>query len=103
MNNAPDYENNLVFTPKDTNYDILKEYEAHGEPLPSYLDWKALNELERITSLDRINLANQLKKLLNENKKLKDLLEKAMDDVYQISLVDEDSRELLMQIQEVLK
>ena len=75
MNNAPDYNNNLAFAPKDTNFDTLKEYEAHGETLPSYENYI----------------------------KLKDLLEKAMDDVYQMSLVNEDSRELLMQIQEVLK
>lgn len=27
-----------------TNYDILKEYEAHKEPLPSYDEYKRLQE-----------------------------------------------------------
>ena len=79
-----------------TNYDILKEYEAHGEPLPSYDIYKSMENHCAVYS-DANNY------LVEENKKLKDLLEKAMDDVYQISLVNEDSRELLMQIQEVLK
>ena len=28
-----------------TNYDTLKEYEAHKEPLPSYYDWVKTKEL----------------------------------------------------------
>ena len=74
MNNTPDYENDLVFKPKDTNYDTLKEYEAHGEPLPSYDDWKAVNELEKITLKDRAKVANQLVESQNKNRKLKELL-----------------------------
>jgi len=29
---------------KMTNYDTLKEYEAHKEPLPSYEEWKTAKE-----------------------------------------------------------
>lgn len=29
-----------------TNYDILKEYEAHNTPLPSYEEWKEYQELD---------------------------------------------------------
>ncbi len=60
MNNAPDYDN-LAFAPKDTNYDILKEYEAHGEPLPSYNEYLAYKAVNKFFS--------------EENKKLRDLLE----------------------------
>lgn len=28
----------------NTNYDTLKEYEAHKEPLPSYDEWKSLQK-----------------------------------------------------------
>ena len=28
-----------------TNYDILKEYEAHKTPVPSYEEWQQLKEL----------------------------------------------------------
>ena len=28
-----------------TNYDILKEYEAHKEPLPSYEEWHKVKDL----------------------------------------------------------
>ena len=67
MNNTPDYED-LAFSPKDTNYDILKEYEAHGEPLPRYDIYKSMENHCAVYS-DANNY------LVEENKKLRDLLE----------------------------
>lgn len=51
MNNTPDYNDNLAFEPKDTNYDILKEYEAHNEPLPSYYEYAKIKVI-----LQRVNI-----------------------------------------------
>lgn len=60
MNNAPDYENNLAFSPKDTNYDILKEYEAHGEPLPSYEKYMRLKQDIEIVSQKLLSIKAEL-------------------------------------------
>ena len=51
-----------------TNHDILKEYEAHKIPVPSYEEWqKVLN----------IDFNNEVLRL--ENAKLKELLKECME------------------------
>lgn len=45
-----------------TNYDILKEYEAHKAPVPSYEEWKAAYECQLMES----ELVLTLKELLKE-------------------------------------
>jgi hypothetical protein len=48
-----------------TNYDILKEYEAHKTPVPSYKEWKQLIKfLEEFNALDVAKENQQLKELL---------------------------------------
>ena len=45
-----------------TNYDILKEYEAHKTPVPSYDEWQAAYECQLMES----ELVLTLKELLKE-------------------------------------
>lgn len=53
-----------------TNYDILKEYEVHKTPVPSYEEWQQLHKfLEEFNALD----------VSKENKKLKELLYKCRE------------------------
>ena len=50
-----------------TNYDILKEYEAHKTPVPSYEEWQQLHKfLEEFNALDVAKENQQLKELLKE-------------------------------------
>ena len=53
-----------------TNYDILKEYEAHKTPVPSYQEYKRLKEVER----KKGKLVNVNYKIKQENQQLKKLL-----------------------------
>lgn len=53
-----------------TNYDILKEYEAHKTPVPSYEEYNRLKEVER----KKGKLVNVNYKIKQENQKLKELL-----------------------------
>lgn len=53
-----------------TNYDILKEYEAHQTPVPSYDEWKAkLEKLKDLLEKDRatINDLKQVREALTSN------------------------------------
>lgn len=50
-----------------TNYEILKEYEEHKEPIPSYEEWKKLKSHDEIAT---INLGEKC----IENDKLKKFL-----------------------------
>ena len=81
----------------------LMQYEKGCSP-------SAIQRKYSLTYEQGYELAERLKKtqeleleVRRENEKLKDLLEKAMDDVYQMSLVNEDSRELLNKIDEAVK
>ena len=91
-NNTPDYKDNLVFLdcknckmtdeycasgdcPHDkTNYDTLKDYEAHGVPVPSYEEWKAKLEqnaqLKELLKEIRDSIAESQLKLTPEGFKL---------------------------------
>lgn len=74
-----------------TNYDILKEYEAHKTPVPSYEEWKELVQdySEKHDSYLRLSQTNhQLHKFLEEfnaldvakeNQQLKELLKECRD------------------------
>ena len=53
-----------------TNYDILKEYEAHKTPVPSYEEYNRLKEVER----KKGKLVNVKYKIKQENNQLKELL-----------------------------
>lgn len=78
-----------------TNYDILKEYEAHKTPVPSYDEWK-----EKLKSLKV--LAEEYCKEKKQNAQLKELLRKA-----RYCLLDgcdeEDGISLVEAIDEVLR
>lgn len=71
-----------------TNYDILKEYEAHKTPVPSYQELIELQEYKRIVTsynmkpidyevaCDTVNkLLDDKQKIKAENERLKELLE----------------------------
>ena len=51
-----------------TNHDILKEYEAHKTPVPSYEEW------QKVLNIDFNNEALRL-----ENQQLKELLKECME------------------------
>lgn len=60
-----------------TNYDILKEYETHKTPVPSYDEWQAKNEENKnlYKMLDVLNgHLDSLLKEKEENQHLKELL-----------------------------
>lgn len=69
-----------------TNYDILKEYEAHKTPVPSYEELKALNEdIDITTELwkhERRQLNEKIQLICNlveKNAKLKELLKECRE------------------------
>lgn len=93
-----------------TNYDILKEYEAHNTPVPSYeeysrLEWYAGCGPDRIVELNKEN--RQLRKwceefnaldVAKENQKLKECLKNCRE------LFDTwDYPNIVKEIDEVLK
>ena len=50
-----------------TNYEILKEYEAHKTSVPSYEEWQQLHKIiEEFNALDVVKENQQLKALLRE-------------------------------------
>lgn len=55
-----------------TNYDILKQYEAHQTPVPSYEEWKAAQEQLNKDGIWYTEISH--KKVLRENKQLRELL-----------------------------
>ena len=65
-----------------TNYDILKEYEAHKTPVPSYEEWKELKEasdgLSKLMFKSLMNMFvkadEERERLADENQQLKELL-----------------------------
>lgn len=70
-----------------TNYDILKEYEEHQEPIPTYLELQQLKKF-----CEEFNALNVSK----ENQRLKELLQELRISV----MFDKD---LVKKIDEVLK
>lgn len=70
-----------------TNYDILKEYEEHQEPIPTYEEWQQLKKF-----CEEFNALNVSK----ENQRLKELLKELRMSV----MFDKD---LVEKIDEVLK
>ena len=78
-----------------TNYDILKEYEAHKTPVPSYEELQNMNK-----AVNECMAANI--KLVEQNTQLKELLEECeekilMMDFYSIKI------EILQKIYEALR
>jgi hypothetical protein len=57
-----------------TNYDILKEYEAHKTPVPSYEEWERVTKYANKCEVEYIECANDYEKLKEENQQLKELL-----------------------------
>jgi len=74
-----------------TNYDILKEYEAHQTPVPSYKEWK---------SSYNCMLENEVLRL--KNAQLKELLKECRGFIEYVNVWDY-GYELLTKIEEVLK
>ena len=71
-----------------TNYDILKEYEEHQEPIPSYREFQQLKKwCEEFNALE----------VVKENEKLKELLQEYRN------RLDTYYSDLLKRIDEVLK
>lgn len=86
-----------------TNYDILKEYEAHKTPVPSYEEWQ-----EKLQALDAAHKAikmedetiNRLvrsgKQCNCENTKLKELLKECRSLLSFLQINDYDNNGLLV-------
>ena len=74
-----------------TNYDILKEYEAHGVPVPSYDSWQKHKKVTAETQIKNCDL-----EIIN--KQLKELLKRA-----KIILEDEGDYMIVQEINEVLR
>lgn len=55
-----------------TNYEILKEYEEHKTPVPSYEDWKDLKLHDEKATI-------KLGEKIIENNKFKELLKRCRD------------------------
>ena len=51
-----------------TNYDILKEYEAHGVPVPSYVEWKDTIEKYHLCIKANQSLRKKLDEEMCKNK-----------------------------------
>ena len=53
-----------------TNYDILKEYEEHQEPIPTYEEWQQLKKFcEEFNALEVVKENEKLEKQLSIAKK----------------------------------
>lgn len=78
-----------------TNYDILKEYEAHQTPVPSYDELQNMNK-----AVNECMAANI--KLVEQNKELKELLKECRSFIEYVNAWDY-GYELLDKIEEVLK
>lgn len=82
------------------NYDILKEYEAHQTPMPSYDELQNMNK-----AVNECMAANI--KLVEENTQLKELLKECREEIASVewdSVVnDRNQMKLLTKIDEVLK
>lgn len=82
-----------------TNYDTLKEYEAHNTPVPSYKEYNRLKEVER----KKGKLVNVNYKIKQENQQLKELLRKCKSDLISCFAVGYEDSEFIKKIDEVLK
>ena len=56
------------------NYEILKEYETHNTPVPSYEEWERVKKYANKCEVEYIECANDYEKLKEENAKLRELL-----------------------------
>jgi hypothetical protein len=79
-----------------TNYDILKEYEAHQTPVPSYEVYKELIDGRKL-------LREHIKDITNENAQLKELLAECKTPLEVYNEMFGNKEELLTKIDEVLK
>lgn len=83
-----------------TNYDILKEYEEHNCPLPSYDEWFKIKNLASLTLL----LQEKNIECLHRENKLKELLKECKPYIgYDTYEFDEKVNKLLTKIDEALK
>lgn len=85
-----------------TNYDILKEYEAHQTSVPSYDEWEQLQNWADFTN-DYHELREKLEIAEYENAQLKELLKECRRPVGWYVDIFKNKAELLTKIDEVLK
>lgn len=88
-----------------TNYDILKEYEAHQTPVPSYDEWQ---DLKSKLQLKETAYDFDTARLEEENAQLKELLKEIRDGIAesQLKLTPEGFKlitEIVAKIDEALK
>lgn len=57
-----------------TNYDILKEYEAHKTPVPSYEEWRRTFHYAGKYEHEYTSCVMEYENLKQENQQLKELL-----------------------------
>ena len=83
-----------------TNYEILKEYEEHKEPIPSYEEWQKLQD--KLAEHKEMCCCTNNEVLRLENYKLKELLKVIRG--YLVNGCDvEDEIRICEEIDEVLK
>ena len=79
-----------------TNYDILKEYEAHKTPVPSYEEWQNLlldnKILKQCQEIDFGTAYTETVKTKAENQQLKELLKECREEIDRAkSILTEDT------------
>lgn len=96
-----------------TNYDILKEYEAHKTPVPSYEEWKASEKYnkhleEKIKIYERkdkqaTETSMAYNELAKENEELKEILERHKKATAKAQIRSCDLEIINKQLKELLK
>lgn len=81
-----------------TNYDILKEYEAHQTPVPTFEEWEQLQNWTDFTN-DYHELREKLEIAEYKNAELKELLKEVNDYLPEFEI----PMNILAKIDEVLK
>lgn len=84
-----------------TNYDILKEYEAHQTPVPSYEEWQALKASYEMSTDANLEQATWMVDMEKENAQLKELLKECFIAINEGSYFDQC--DILKKIDEALK
>lgn len=91
-----------------TNYDILKEYETHKTPVPSYEEWIGVKQQRDLENKLRHDSDNRNWQLRTENAQLKELLKEIRDSIAesQLKLTPEGFKlitEIVAKINEALR
>lgn len=81
-----------------TNYDILKEYEAHKTPVPSYDDWQKLLDTNDTIFRQIKDLNNENYELEKQNKQLRKWCEEF--NALEVAKENQHLKELLKEVRD---